>query len=142
MLVLPLVLLVGCSADSPCSLGGLGWCENGMAALAAHVAAAQNPQTIAIVEEGFTVNPARYGVAVIAVKPDALSAYVSARAASPDSIMAVINSVRVTNTAGYGRESAQGTATISVYQGATLLRTETVRGRLLGTTWTLVADPR
>jgi hypothetical protein len=136
VLGLLVALVAACSADSACALGGLGWCENGMAALAVRSAAAAGTDTIAIVEEGFTVNFARYGITVVALKPEGVSAYVAGRGAA-NSIMVVISNVRVTNSPGPGSEAAQGTATITVYQGSSVLRTETVRGRLMGTTWTL-----
>lgn len=136
-LALLLAVLAACSADSPCALGGMGWCENGMAALAVQRAAAQGARTIAVVEQDFIVNPTRYGTAVRPLKPDAVAAYIAGRAADVDAISAVVGDVQVTSSPGPGTVAAQGTATVTYYQGDRLLRSETVHGQLAGGAWAL-----
>jgi|GEM_PF-6934143 len=132
-------LATGCSADAACVLGTRGWCENEMAALALRTVAGRIPDlgqaTIIVVEDGFAVEPRRYGEAnVRGVKPDEVDSYI-AEAAAGGHLIIVISDVRVINVPGPGNQAAQGTATVTAYQAGQKIWVQTVRGRLVGYSW-------
>ena len=135
------LLATACSADAACALGGRGWCENGLAALALQTAidsapGAARPDEVIIVTEGFAVNPARYRVSnVRSLAANEVQATLAAGAA--DKTVAVISNIQVTSVPGPGNTAAQGAATVTIYRGGQPVHTQTVRGKLAGGTWVL-----
>ncbi len=137
--ILALLALAACSADTACVLGTRGWCENEMAALALRSVAGRVPEVsqadVVVVEDGFAVDPKRYGSATVrAAKPNQVDAAIKEGAAG-DRLMIVISGVQVVNKPGPNRQSAEGTATVTAYQAGQQLWSQTVHGRLIGYTW-------
>jgi hypothetical protein len=89
-----------------------------------------------IVAGGFAVDPARYSVtSVRALAADELQRTIAANAA--DKTIALISDIQVTSVPGPGNTAAQGAATVTIYRGGQPLLTQTVHGKLVGTTWVL-----
>jgi hypothetical protein len=126
-------------------LGVRGWCENEMAAAAVRAAVADkagmtgaDAPVIRIVADGFTLDPKRMPAGdIAALPPDGVAPYLAGGAAAPDRITIVISDIHVTNTPGPGDAVAQGSATITYYRGGAVTRTESVRGKLVGRTFTI-----
>jgi hypothetical protein len=139
--VLVVLFVAACAADPPCALGVRGWCENEMAALAIRTVVIReaSPQAeIIVVEEGFALDAKRYGGATVrGLKREQLDADMASPSRGMERTTIVISDVRVLNAAGYGMEQAQGSATVTIYQGSKVVRSETVRGKLVNGAWVL-----
>jgi hypothetical protein len=135
------LLVTACSGEAACAVGGRAWCENAMAALALQTTidaapSADRPDEVFIVAGGFAVDPARYSVtSVRALAADELQRTIAANAA--DKTIALISDIQVTSVPGPGNTAAQGAATVTIYRGGQPLLTQTVHGKLVGTTWVL-----
>lgn len=134
VLGLAALLLAACSADPICALGGRGWCENGVAALAAGAARAEGfLGQVAVVQSDFAVDMRRYGLPVQALAPGGVEAYLAALPA--DAPVLVVSDVQVVNAPGPGNVQATGSALLTYYRGRARLRSERLSARLLGGTW-------
>jgi hypothetical protein len=139
---LAMLAVIACSADSPCALGGRGWCENGLAAAAVKSVVGNGmdgmfANMVLVVEDGFTIDPDRYSVRNVAgLHPDQVQ-ILTADTVPPNRVTLVISDIQITDSPGPGRVSAQGTAMMTVYYGSAVRDRTAVRGQLTGATWVI-----
>ncbi len=143
VMALAALALVACSADPPCVLGTRGWCENEMAAATVRAVIGNgdgqvDADTIIVVEDGFSVDRARLSAsAIVPLAADSVESYLTTRSVAADRTIIVISDVHVVNTPALGDAVAQGSATVTYYQGGRKIRSEALHGKLVGRTFTI-----
>jgi hypothetical protein len=144
LLVLFAVLaLAACSADPPCVLGTRGWCENEMAAAAVRAVSGSgegqvDAAAIVVVEDGFSVDRSRLSAErIVPLAAERVDPYLATQSFAIDRTVVVISDVHIVNAPAPGNAVAQGTATVTYYQGGRKIRSETLRGTLNGRTFTI-----
>lgn len=148
LLALAILAVAACSADSPCALGGRGWCENGLAAAAVKSVVGNGAvggatdgmfaNMVLVVEDGFTIDSDRYSVRNVAgLHPEQIET-LTAPTVPPNRVTLVISDIHVTDSPGPGSVSAQGIATLTVYDGSAVRNRMTVHGQLVGATWVII----
>jgi hypothetical protein len=138
--MLAVLAAAACSSDSPCALGGRGWCENGLAAAAVKSVVGNGmdgmfANMVLVVEDGFTIDPDRYSVRNVAGLRPEQTQILTADTVPANLVTLVISDVKISDAPASGKVSAQGTATMTVYNGSAVRNRITVRGRLEGANW-------
>lgn len=143
VMLLAALALAACSADPPCVLGTRGWCENEMAAAVVRTVTGRgdgqvDAEVIVIVEDGFSVDRDRLSRdSIVPLAVDRVDSYLATRSFAADHTAVVISDVHIINAPAPGNAVAQGSATVTYYQGGRKIRSESVRGKLVGNTFTI-----
>lgn len=143
LVLLAVLALAACSADPPCVLGTRGWCENEMAAAAVRAVTGSgegqvDAEVIIVVEDGFSVDRSRLSTGrIVALAADRVDSYLVTGGFAADRTVVVISDVHIVNAPAPGAAVAQGSATVTYYQGGHKLRSESLRGTLNGRTFTI-----
>ncbi len=95
-------------------------------------------EVIVIVEDGFSVDRGRLSSdSIVLLAADGVDSYLTTRSFADDRTVVVISDVHIINAPAPGNAVAQGSATVTYYQGGRKMRSESVRGKLIGNTFTI-----